>query len=127
MLIRPDVTDEQTTDIEKQIGAIVTDSSGSVLSFEKWGRLRLSYPIRRNEHGVYILTRYEFPEKFSSKISEQLKTFFRIKVHDIVLRNVCKRLDKDASLSYLRPETDFDSVKDMRVGQLKEETETQEA
>lgn len=105
MLARPDVTQEEASNLEKQLSAVVTKGEGKVLSFEKWGKYKLSYPVKKNQYGIYMLARFELPKGAATEILKELQLFFKIKVNDTVLRHVSKKLASDAPLAYKRPES----------------------
>ena len=70
MLAIPGITADEMTNFEKQYEKLVKDSNGTVISFEKWGKCRLAYPVKNNEYGVYYLTRFEMqnPQTFFNEI-----------------------------------------------------------
>jgi len=113
MLSNPDISEANVQSLEQQIERIVTEAKGKLLSFEYWGKYRLSYPVNKNEYGVYCLARYELPEENITAAISNLQLYFRIKANDIVLRQVCKRLGKGASLEYMKPESMDFSKPDM--------------
>lgn len=101
MLSVPEITKDETVGLEKSLDGIIRGSKGSTVSFERWGKYKLAYPVRKNDYGVYFLARLEVPS--GSTLHEELKSFFAIKVNDVVMRNLVARLDVDASLEYQRP------------------------
>ena len=103
MLAVPELTKDETVLIEKQIDETVRKGAGSVISFERWGKYRLEYPINKNEYGVYLLTRFEIPA--GSEALKDLQTVFAIKLNLIVMRNMINVLEPDASLIYQRPKS----------------------
>jgi len=103
MLAVPELTKDETTNLEKGFDAVVRGAKGSVISFELWGKYRLAFPVRKNDYGIYFLARFEAED--TSPALESLKTFFTIKVNNIVMRNVLTRLAPDASLAYQRPKS----------------------
>ena len=103
MLAIPGITADEMTNFEKQYEKLVKDSNGTVISFEKWGKCRLAYPVKNNEYGVYYLTRFEMqnPQTFFKEI----KLLLDVKYHDIIMRSVTNKLDPKQSLEYQRPDT----------------------
>ena len=74
-----------------------------MLSFDRWGKYRLAYPVNKNEYGVYFLTRFEAPA--GTNLVESIKTLFRVKLHESVMRNVICSLDPKQPLTYQRPKS----------------------
>lgn len=103
MLTVPELTKDETALIEKQIDDIVRKSNGSILSFERWGKYKLEYPVNKNDYGVYLLIRFELPE--GSSALPELKTMFAIKLNLIVMRHMVHALEADAPLTYQRPKS----------------------
>jgi len=103
MLSVPEITSDETSNLEKGFDKIVRDAKGTLVSFERWGKYRLAFPIRKNDYGIYFLARLEVDDANSLKLLDELKSFFAIKVNDLVVRNMVSKLDMNASLVYQRP------------------------
>lgn len=103
MLTVPEITQDETKKLEKEFDRIVADAKGTTLSFERWGKYHLAYPVQKNEYGVYFLARYEVPE--GTTLPEELKSLFTIKVNTFVMREVTTLLDPKAPLAYQRPKS----------------------
>ncbi len=100
ILTVPEITQDETKQLENELDKMVTGSKGSVISFERWGKYKLTYPIRHNEYGVYFLMRFESPEALTKKVDE----LFRIKLTNFVMRHIVTAL-KESSLLYQRPKS----------------------
>ena len=100
VLTVPEITNDELKQMENQLDRLVTDSEGGTLSFERWGKFRLTYPVRGNEYGVYCLMRFEAP----SSLINDMREFFAVKLHNIAMRHVFARVDGD-SLIYQRPKS----------------------
>lgn len=103
MLTVPEITQDETKRLEKEFDRIVADAKGTTLSFERWGKYHLAYPVQKNDYGVYFLARYEVPE--GSGVQDELKSLFTIKVNTFVMRSVTALLDPKAALAYQRPKS----------------------
>lgn len=103
MLTIPGITEDEMTSFEKHYEKLVKEGKGTVISFEKWGKCRLAYPIKNNEYGVYYLTRFEMdnPQTFFKEI----KLLMDVKYHDLIMRSVTVKLAPKQSLEYHRPDT----------------------
>jgi small subunit ribosomal protein S6 len=100
MLTVPEITQDEAKQLEKELDKMITSHKGSIISFERWGKYKLTYPIQRNHYGVYFLIRFESPEP----ITTQLNELFRIKLNNFVMRHVISALKGD-SLEYQRPKS----------------------
>ena len=100
ILTVPEITQDEAKQLENELDKIITGAKGTVLSFEKWGKFKLTYPIRANDYGVYFLIRFEADEALTKKIDE----LFKIKLNNFVMRHVVTRLTGN-SLEYQRPKS----------------------
>ncbi|MCK5632453.1 30S ribosomal protein S6 [bacterium] len=109
ILTIPEITKDEASTLEFQVEKLVNQFKGSIISFERWGKYRLAYPVRKNDYGVYFLVRFE-TEKKQSIISE-LNTLFSVKFSDIVMRKIVSKLDDNQSLEYQKPPSLEDTPK----------------
>lgn len=100
VLTVPEITQDETKHLETEFDRFITKAKGSVLSFERWGKFKLTYQIRGNAYGVYFLVRFELPTTELKELNE----LFAIKFHTIVMRFLVSRLHTD-SLVYQRPKS----------------------
>lgn len=105
MLTVPEITADETTALESQFEALVKEHRGTVLSFERWGKYRLAYPVQKNEYGVYFLARFEAGVQDYRALVEAIRVFLMVKNEDLVMRHMVARLDENAPLAYQRPES----------------------
>jgi len=101
----PEITSDESHVLEKNLGKAVTDAKGSVISFERWGKYQLAYPIRKNDYGVYYLMRFEVADDQKDAVINELKKNFGVKLADLIMRNIIVRLNPQGSLEYKRPES----------------------
>lgn len=104
MLTVPEITQDETKQLENRLEKMIEEHKGVVLSFERWGKMLLAYPVKKNEYGVYFLMRFEM-EKNSTPLLKELATIFAVKLNDIVMRHFIAKLDATASLVYQRPQS----------------------
>jgi len=103
ILASPEITKDEAGLIETEISRLVQAAKGGVISFERWGKYKLSYIVKKNEYGVYFLTRFEAPA--GTDLVESIKTLFRVKLHESVMRHVICALDPKQPLTYQRPKS----------------------
>ena len=100
ILTVPEVTQDESKQLETDLDALVVAEKGSVLSFERWEKYKLTYPIRHNDYGVYFLIRFES----SKALTKQIDELFRIRLNNFVVRHVVTALE-GTSLEYQRPKS----------------------
>lgn len=103
MLAVPEITEDEVGTIEKGLEKAIKAEKGEVISFEKWGRCRLAYPVKDHDYGIYFLTRFE--AESTSKVFDELKSLFAIRFNEIVMRNIVAKIDPKKGLEYRRPES----------------------
>ena len=101
VLTIPEITGDETKNIETQIEKLVKTNSGSTVSFERWGKYKLAYEINKNDYGVFFLTRFELPA--GTKAVADMSNLFRVKLNNVVMRNMISVLDPKRPLAYQRP------------------------
>lgn len=104
MLSVPEITQDEAKQLEDRLEKVISQYKGNVISFERWGKYRLAYPVKKNDYGVYFLMRFEIASNPTSLL-EELKTIFAVKLNDIVMRYLVSKLDATESLIYQRPQS----------------------
>ncbi len=102
MLTVPEITADEAKSIEQQFDRLVADKKGSIISFEKWGKFRLAYPVKKNEYGVYFLARFESAQP---EVVEEVKNLLEVKLHELIMRSMMTKLGAKQSLVYQRPQS----------------------
>ncbi len=103
MLSVPEITLDEAKALESQIERTIREAKGVVLSFDRWGKYKLAYPVKKNDYGVYFLTRFEIED--STALLEELKSVFMVKLNDMVMRHMISRLNLKDSLEYQKPQS----------------------
>jgi len=103
MLAVPTITQDETKSIESGLDRVFKEGDGTMVSFERWGKYRLAYPVKKNDYGVYFLARFEADD--AHKLLEDIKPLFKVKLHEVVMRHIVTALDPEKSLVYQRPQS----------------------
>lgn len=104
-LTLPEITADEKGKIEKGFEELVSQAKGNVISFDRWGKYKLAYPVRDREYGVYFLVRFEVEKDKSIDLLKAVNLFFAVKNEDIVARHMVAALDAKKPLEYTRPES----------------------
>ena len=83
VLTVPEITGDESKHIEKELVTIIEKNKGSLISFERWGKYRLAYPVKKNEYGVYFLIRFETED--ASVLPKEVCTVCKVKLNNIVI------------------------------------------
>lgn len=99
MLTAPEITADEAKTIETQFDRVIKEAKGTVISFERWGKYKLAYPIRGNDYGVYFLARFET----DSATVESVRSLLALKFYELIMRHMIIQLDPKQSLEYQKP------------------------
>lgn len=105
ILVVPQVTKDEASDIEAQFQKTVKKANGGMISYDRWGKYRLSYPVKKNEYGVYFLARFEVDRAKSGELVKDIKSLFEVRYPVLVMRNMTTALQPGQSLAYQKPES----------------------
>jgi small subunit ribosomal protein S6 len=89
VLYHPDL-EVDLTKAEDRVKKIVTDNGGKVVSADNWGKRKLAYDIKGNEHAVYVFYSVELPGTSVQKVESTLN------ITDEVIRFLITRPDLKA-------------------------------
>lgn len=83
-----------------RVEKIFADNGGAVKNVDNWGKRKLAYPIKKNEHAIYVFYTVEFPAEAVRKVEG------RLNITDEVMRFLITRPDlkKIAKAEALRTE-----------------------
>ena len=71
VLYHPDL-EVDLSKAEARIKKIVTDNGGKVVSEDNWGKRKLAYDIKGNQHAVYVFYTVELPGANVQKVENTL-------------------------------------------------------
>src|ERR1700759_2423268 len=71
VLYHPDL-EVDLTKAEERVKKIVTDNGGQITATDNWGKRKLAYNIKGNEHAVYVFYTVELPGANVAKIESTL-------------------------------------------------------
>ncbi len=106
-ILRPNLGEDQFTEIIERTNAIVTDDNGSIINVDRWGIKTLAYEIKKETQGYYVYMNYA---AHGTTVSE-IERIFRI--DDRLLRYLTIKL--------------ADSIDEAGINTVKEEIAAQAA
>ena len=71
VLYHPDL-EVDLSKAEERVTKIVTDNGGKITATDNWGKRKLAYNIKGNEHAVYVFYTAEIPPQGVQKIESTL-------------------------------------------------------
>lgn len=57
---------------EDRVVKVFTDNGGKVVATDNWGKRKLAYPIKKNEHAIYVFYTVEMPGESVAKVESIL-------------------------------------------------------
>jgi small subunit ribosomal protein S6 len=86
VILNAALSDEEADTAVTKIKDLVTGQGGEVLKVDVWGRKKLSYEIKKQKKGFYVLFCYKAPSQTIKKLEELFK------VTDSVLKYMVLKL-----------------------------------
>lgn len=86
VLYHPDL-EVDLTKAEERVTKIITDNGGKVVATDNWGKRKLMYPIKKQEHAIYVFYTVELPGENVKKVETVLN------ITDEVIRYLIVRPD----------------------------------
>lgn len=106
ILAIPEITGDEATALEKELDAIIKKGKGEVRSFERWGKYKLAYPVKKNDYGVYFLLRFQLTDAAAhSAVLKELYELFMVKYNTLVMRHMNTRLQGETWPTYQKPDS----------------------
>ena len=97
-ILRPNLGEEQFTEIINRTNDIITGDGGTVIHLDRWGIKRLAYEINKEIQGYYIYLNYAAP----GKTVDEIERIFRI--DDKVLRYLTVKLGENMNAGAIEAE-----------------------
>ena len=121
ILTIPEITQDETKNLETQFNGLITKAKGSIISFERWGKYALAYPVGKNSYGVYFLARFEI-ENDSASLIESIRHLCAVKFDGLVMRSMVSALDPKKPLTYHRQHSlEEATTQDVAIGNFQED------
>ena len=89
-ILRPDTNQDGIQLVNTRVKGVIEQLGGRVIKLDNWGKRKLAYPIKKNEHGVYVFYTVELPAEAVRKVESVLN------ITDEVLRFLITRPDLKA-------------------------------
>ncbi|HEB50498.1 MAG TPA: 30S ribosomal protein S6 [Desulfobulbus sp.] len=73
-ILRPNLGEEQFTEIIERTNSIITGDGGTIIEVDRWGMRKLAYEIKKEVQGYYVYVNYAAP----GKTIDEIERIFRI-------------------------------------------------
>ncbi|UQZ90876.1 30S ribosomal protein S6 [Deltaproteobacteria bacterium Smac51] len=78
IMLAPNLPAEEMDAFKEKVNTIMETGGGKPVSFEDWGRRRLSYPVKKEMFGHYLLYDFQGSPELSSELERNLKLDERV-------------------------------------------------
>jgi len=102
ILYHPDL-EVDLTKAEEKVVKIITEKSGKIVSSDNWGKKKLAYPIKKQDHAVYIFYTVELLPQNVGKVEAVLNITEEV-IRYMIIRPDLKAIDKAAKLKVEKAE-----------------------
>lgn len=89
VLYHPDL-EVDLTKAEERVTKIITDNGGKITATDNWGKRKLAYTIKKQEHAIYVFYTVDLPPEGVKKVESILN------ITDEVIRYLITRPDLKA-------------------------------
>jgi small subunit ribosomal protein S6 len=72
-IVHPDLDENALKGVVERVQSWITESGGSIVKLDQWGRRRMAYSIRKQREGQYIYIEAQFAPSFSATLERNLR------------------------------------------------------
>ncbi len=109
----PEITKDETEAIKAYFSKVIRAHKATLVTFDRWGKYRLAYPVNHNDYGVYFLTRFDVDAENKDALLAAIQEIFVFKFNTLIPKNIVVRLDDNAPADYKRPASLEDNPQDI--------------
>jgi small subunit ribosomal protein S6 len=88
-VVRPSLSDEDTTKVIDKIKGVVEKSGATILKSENWGKKKLAYEVKRERKGTFVYLHF----KSEGRVISELERSYRLE--DSVIKFLTVRLEHE--------------------------------
>lgn len=105
-MLRNSTTESQIEEFENVLKKCVEELLlGNLNKTDRWGKLKLAFPIEHKDYANFILCRFKIPAAKASLINSEIEKILKIKLNATVIRYVLLSLTEEQFTSpYKKPE-----------------------
>jgi len=86
-ILRQDISVTEVNKVIESLSTTIKDNEGKVLKHEYWGLKSLSYPIKKNKKGHYVMLILDAPHRAMLDLQR------KIKLSEDVIRNLTLKIE----------------------------------
>lgn len=75
LIVQPDLDENALTGVLDRVKGWITDAGGAIAKVDMWGKRRMTYLIRKQREGQYVMITAEMAPTFSAELERNLRLF----------------------------------------------------
>ena len=87
LILKPQLSDTEINELVEKTKKIISGDGGEVLGEDRWGRRKLSTPIKANREGNYIQLKFNATPSVLNKLDHHCR------VTDAIMRNMTVKVE----------------------------------
>lgn len=72
-IVHPDLDENAMKGVIEKVQTWITDSGGSIVKTDNWGKRRLAYVIRKQREGQYVFIQAQMAPTFTNELERNLR------------------------------------------------------
>lgn len=105
MMARNSTTETQIDDLEKLMNTTINNFGGSITKMDRWGKLKLAFPIEYKDYAYFVLARFKVPKTKVDNLATEISNLLKIKMNAVIIRYVMLNLTEEQfTAPYKKPE-----------------------
>lgn len=73
IVVKPQLSDPEVLEVIEKTKKVITGEGGEILVEDKWGRRKLTYPIKHAKEGFYAYLKFQGPAAVLPKLSHHFR------------------------------------------------------
>lgn len=103
-ILDPNVSTEDAAAVSTKVEQIVTESKGTILKKDDWGKRRLSYMVQKHREGHYIFFHLQIAPETVAEITRNLRLMEKVIKFSVVKDDISHLKPKPKPVRTPRPE-----------------------
>ncbi|MFH1509120.1 MAG: 30S ribosomal protein S6 [bacterium] len=92
-IVKPSLSEDEAKAVQSRLSKQLSDEGAEISSDEFWGKKKMVYPIKKDDHGYYFLLKFSAEANIIKKVEEEWRR------DNDVIRHLVVRLDKELTPS----------------------------
>ena len=86
LIVKPQLSDTEIGGVLEKTKKVLTTEGAEILNEDRWGRRKLSYPIKQSREGFYIYLKYQAQPSILGRFEQQLRVMEPV-IRSLTLRH----------------------------------------